>query len=113
MPPYGPVIQRDLSFRTVGGHVEHRDLATRQGTLDRLEGCYRSRTTTAVGLEENSHPLALLTCVAALIGVVSGVLEIAIPGVLAQQGRPDLAGWLLATMLCSSAAASIISGMVS
>ncbi len=64
-------------------------------------------------VQDNSIPLAFLTCVAALIGAVAGVLEISIPGAMAQEGRPDLAGWLLSAMLCSSAAASMIYGTIS
>jgi len=156
VPPYGPVIQRDLA-ETLDGRVRELGFSADSSFssianllaplavvfLTGLEiylsslvsglllvtssigisllirtDATTSKQATARGIRrlwvhDNSRPLALLTCIAALIGAVSGVLEIAIPGALAQDGRPDLAGWLLATMLCSSAAASMIYGMVS
>ncbi len=157
VPPYGPVIQRDLaetlddrvrefgfsadsSLSSISNLLAPPAVVFLTGTVLLLGSLVSALlvVTSSIGVsilvsarpategatvsgrglrrlwvQDNSLPLAFLTCVAALIGAVSGVLEISIPGAMAQEGRPDLAGWLLAAMLCSSAAASTIYGMVS
>lgn len=65
----------------------------------------------ALWVRENTHAFTRIVVVAALVGAISGALEIAIPGLSQDVGHLGWAGWLLAAMLASSAVASAAYGL--